>query len=85
MQLYNCQGKELTKSKTFYKSLLDMEDDVRIYIYGSRDKDTNCRTRYLLSVSPENNLTPTTSLQLYHTDRELKDFINNRGYGSSSI
>ena len=56
-----------------------MEDNVKMYVNGFKNISTKCRTRYLLAVSPENKLTPTTPLLLYPADRELKEFIYNRG------
>ncbi|KAK8896229.1 hypothetical protein M9Y10_014124 [Tritrichomonas musculus] len=79
MQLCNYLVTELMKPKTHYKRLLDMENNVKMYVYGFRDISTKCRTRYLLAVSPDNKLTPTTPLLLYPADRELKDFIYNNG------
>ena len=79
MQLCNYLVTELMKPKTHYKRLLDMENNVKMYVYGFRDISTKCRTRYLLAVSPDNKLTPTTPFLLYPADRELKDFIYNNG------
>ncbi|KAK8882368.1 hypothetical protein M9Y10_045010 [Tritrichomonas musculus] len=79
MQLFNYLVTELMKPKTHYKRLLDMEDNVKMFVYGFRDISTKSRTRYLLAVSPDNKLTPTTPLLLYPADRELKDFICNNG------
>ena len=79
MHLRNYLVTELMKPKTYHKRLLDMEDNVKMYVYGFRDISTKCRTRYLLAVSPDNRLTTSTPLLLYPADRELKDFIYNRG------
>ena len=79
MHLRNYLVTELMKPKTYHKRLLDMEDNVKMYVYGFRDISTKCRTRYLLAVSPDNKLTLTTPLLIYPADRELKDFIVGRG------
>ena len=68
MHLLNCLITELTKTKTYYMRLLDMEDNVKIYVNGFRDISTKCHTRYLLAISPEDKLTTTTSLLLYPAD-----------------
>ena len=48
-----------------------MDDKIKLYLYGFRYISTKCRTRYLL--------TKMTTLLLYPTDQELKDFIYNSG------
>ena len=79
MQLRNYLITELSKPKTYYKKLLDMEDNIKMYVYGFRDISNKCRTIYLLAVSPNNRLTTSTPLKLYPTDREIKDFLYNNG------
>ena len=59
--------------------MLDMESNIKMQVYGFRGISTKYRTRYLLAVSPENKLTPTTPLLLYPANRKLKNFIVDRG------
>lgn len=52
----------------YYKKLLDIEDNVNIYIYGFQDINTKSHIRYLLTVSLDNSLTTKTPLLLYPAD-----------------
>ena len=79
MRLRNYLITELLKPKTYYSKLLDMEDNVKMYVYGFRDISTKHKTIYLLALSPDNKLTTSTPLKLYPTDKEIKDFIYNSG------
>lgn len=48
-------------------------------MYGLRDISTKCRTRYLLTVNPDNKLTAFIPFLLYPIDREHKDYVCSRG------
>lgn len=52
-----------------------MEDNINMYMYGFRDIFIKWKTRYLLAISDEKVLTPTIPLQLWPSEKEIKDHI----------